>query len=191
MVDIGDSGRHSDGGVLSNSVFGQALEQNTLSLPPDRALPDKLPFVIVGDEAFPIKSNLMRRYPRRYLAEAQAIYNYWLSRARRVVENVFGILASRWRIFRRPIIATPESVVIYTRAAIALHNFLQKSELSTRRTMMSEGNEAIAQGLESIGRLGSNRHSALASSIRDAYKDYFSSVAGEVSWQYHHVHHTH
>ena len=30
LVDIGDSGRHSDGGVLSNSDFGQALVNGSL-----------------------------------------------------------------------------------------------------------------------------------------------------------------
>ena len=46
-----------------------------------------------------------------------------------MIENTFGILALRWRIFRRPIIADPERVVAYTKAAIALHNFLWTTEL--------------------------------------------------------------
>ena len=29
-MDIGDAGRHSDGGVLTNSTFGQALEAKEL-----------------------------------------------------------------------------------------------------------------------------------------------------------------
>ena len=33
LVDIGDAGRHSDGGVFSNSAFGQAMEGGELSLP--------------------------------------------------------------------------------------------------------------------------------------------------------------
>ena len=33
LLDIGEAGRHSDGGVLSHSVFGKALETNTLSIP--------------------------------------------------------------------------------------------------------------------------------------------------------------
>ena len=31
LLDIGEAGRHSDGGVLSHSVFGKVLETNTLS----------------------------------------------------------------------------------------------------------------------------------------------------------------
>ena len=34
LLDIGESGLHSDGGVLSDTVFGKALETNTLSIPP-------------------------------------------------------------------------------------------------------------------------------------------------------------
>ena len=34
-LNISEAGRHSDGGVLSHSVFGKALETNiTLSIPP-------------------------------------------------------------------------------------------------------------------------------------------------------------
>ena len=63
-------------------------------------------------------------------AEDKAVFNYRLSRARRIIENSFGILANRWRIFRQPIIAKPERAVIYTKAAIALHNYLRTTESS-------------------------------------------------------------
>ena len=55
-----------------------------------------LPFIMVGDEAFPLKEYLLRPYPGRFLPDKKAIYNYRLSRARRVVENTFGTLASRF-----------------------------------------------------------------------------------------------
>ena len=134
LIDIGDSGRHSDGGVLSSSEFGIALEDGKLSFPPDCLLPGtsqfRLPYVIVGDEAFPLRTNMLRPYPGRYLPESQAIFNYRLSRARRTIENSFGILAARWQIFRRPIIANPDNVLVYTKATIALHNYLRTKELS-------------------------------------------------------------
>ena len=99
MVDVGGADRQSDDGVLSNSLFGRALENGSLRLPDSRRLPglpcSSLPYVFVGDEAFPLKQNVMRPYPGRNLPQAQAIYNYRLSRARRIIENTFGILASR------------------------------------------------------------------------------------------------
>ena len=75
LVDLGDVGRHSDGGVLSHSEFasefGKALEENSLFLPAPRLLPGttqcELPYVIVGDEAFPLCANMLRPYPGRYL----------------------------------------------------------------------------------------------------------------------------
>lgn len=35
---------------------------------------------------------------------ANRIFNYRLSRARRVVENVFGLIPSVFRVFRKPIL---------------------------------------------------------------------------------------
>ena len=55
LVDIGDYGRHSDGGVLSHSNFGQAMENGTLLLPDPATIPSTtsttLPYVFVGDAA--------------------------------------------------------------------------------------------------------------------------------------------
>ena len=57
LVDIGEAGRHSDGETLSNSSFGQALDNKLLSIPKPSLLPNTteptLLYVIVGDEAFP------------------------------------------------------------------------------------------------------------------------------------------
>ena len=61
----------NDAGVFSNSAFGRALEEGTFSLPTSRPLPGttqpSIPYVIVGDKAFPLKENMLRPYPGRYL----------------------------------------------------------------------------------------------------------------------------
>ena len=204
LVDVGDSGRHSDGGVFSNSAFGQATELGSLSLPVSRPLPGtstEAPFVFVGDEAFPLRTNMLRPYPGRGLDERTAVFNYRLSRARRVIENTFGILAARWRIFRRPIIAAPDNAVIFTKAAIALHNYLRTNESSVYcppgftdaedgAGHLLRGNwrhEVDDGGLSRIGQIGGNRSSRSAAEVRDMYRDYFMTPEGEVTWQYHHV----
>ena len=133
IVDVGDSGWHSDGGVLAQSAFGQSLESGTLSLPSSREFPGtatRAPHVFVGDEAFPLRTHMLRPYPGRNLPDAKAVFNYRLSRARRIIENSIGILTARWQLFRKPIVAQPKHVVTFTKAAIALHNFLQITESS-------------------------------------------------------------
>jgi hypothetical protein len=107
-VDVGQMGSSSDGGVWDHSTFGYAWNRNEVNVPPQKALPGTdilVDHVIVGDEAFPLKPNLMRPYPGR---EAKADirkrrYNYRLSRARRVVENAIGILTNRWRFLFSPV----------------------------------------------------------------------------------------
>ena len=53
-----------------------------------------------------------------------------MSRARRIIENAFGLLVARWRIFHTPINATVEHVESYVQAAVALHNYLGQTENS-------------------------------------------------------------
>lgn len=65
VVDVGSYGKNSDGGIFNKSALGESLEQGKLRMPADKSLsPDlePLPHVIVADEAFPLKSYLMRPY---------------------------------------------------------------------------------------------------------------------------------
>jgi len=51
-----------------------------------------------------------------------------LSRGRRTIENSFGLMVSKWRIFRKPIITGEKTVNAITKAAVVLHNFIKLSE---------------------------------------------------------------
>ena len=59
--------------------------------------------------------------------EDEAIFNYRLSQARRVIENAFGIIAARWRILMQPIQAKFEKTRLIIKSTICLHNFLRQT----------------------------------------------------------------
>ena len=69
-----------------------------IDLPLPEPLPNRTeedcPYVIVGDDAFALKPFLMKPYPQQDLDLERRICNYRFSRAQRIVENVFGLLAN-------------------------------------------------------------------------------------------------
>lgn len=66
----------------------------------------------------------MKPYPNRGQSESQRIFNYRLSRARRVSENAFGILSSKFRVFLSTLCVKPEYATSIVHAALALHKYL-------------------------------------------------------------------
>lgn len=55
------------------------------------------------------------------------MYNYRGSRARHIVENAFGILSARFRIFHTVINMDPRKIESVVMACCVLHNFLVKT----------------------------------------------------------------
>jgi hypothetical protein len=87
--------------VLGKTAFGKALGDKLLQIPEPGTLPNsekKLPLVFVGDDSFALTENFMKPYGQAGLTAEQRIFNYRLCRARRVVENSFGILVSRFGV---------------------------------------------------------------------------------------------
>ncbi|KAF7646310.1 hypothetical protein LDENG_00190140 [Lucifuga dentata] len=131
VVDIAALSHDSDAGVFARSCFRSQLIQGKLAILPPSTLPGsevQSPHVFVGDEAFPLKVNMMRPYSGTNLTTEQRIYNYHHSRARQVVENAFGILAARWRVFGKAMECSIEKAEDITKACVSLHNFLCASD---------------------------------------------------------------
>ncbi|XP_060809351.1 uncharacterized protein LOC106139025 isoform X3 [Amyelois transitella] len=126
--DVGSYGRNSDGGIMQNSIFGKKLTSNALDIPPKKRLPRtdlELPYVFIADEAFPLTTNIMRPFSSdRLTDEAMKIYNYRLSRARRIVENAFGILQERFELCQKGIQVQPKYIDNIILACTCLHNFI-------------------------------------------------------------------
>lgn len=124
-IDVGASGRAGDAGVFAASSLRKALDDNTLNLPePGVISSQQIDFHIVGDDAFPLSTKLLKPYLHRNLDNKMKIFNYRLSRARRVVENAFGILANRFRVFLTTILLSPDKVQSLILAACCLHNYM-------------------------------------------------------------------
>ena len=66
----------------------------------------------------------MRPFARNALKNERCIFNCRLARARRVVENAFGILANQWRLYHCHIYLNPDNATTVVKATAVLHNIL-------------------------------------------------------------------
>jgi hypothetical protein len=129
---------------------------DTISIPDPEPIANfeqggNMPYTFVADEAFPLKSYLMRPFPGRALDDRKRIYNYRLSRARRRIENTFGkqlvlhnclnriaiiminsyallfsgILTHRWKLLLRMMQWQPAKTTKLIKGMCVLHNYLR------------------------------------------------------------------
>lgn len=178
-IDVGACGKNSDGRIFEESAIGRRLENGTLNTPEPRPLPgseEPIPCVLIGDEAFGLHQNLMRPFPYRQSRQDERLtnYNYRLCKARRVVENAFGILAKRWRIFYRPIEAKTATINSIIKAACVLHNFLRSSTRNIQLENILPSGEDQIRGLTSM-EINSRRGSNCAMHVREQFVNYFNS----------------
>ncbi len=138
-VDIGQYGGNSDGGIFKDCELFKRMERGQLRLPDPEPLPgadngELMPFFLVGDDAFPLRFDLMKPFAvrlrslgaRRGLDEQELVFNYRVKRGRLTIECTFGILTSRFRIYHRKIFAEPKNADRLVKATVILHNYLTK-----------------------------------------------------------------
>lgn len=195
--DVGTNGRVSDGGVINNTKFYKKLMNNDLRVPLPRRISNSnrvLGYVFIGDEAFAMRTDLIKPYRRETLDKEGRIFNYRLSRARRVVENTFGILASRFRIFHTAINLKLENIDTVVLACCALHNFLRRRSPQTYtppETLDREnvddcslevGERCDPEVMHDLQRVTRGNILNCATRVRDDFKLYFNNE-GSVPWQ--------
>lgn len=203
FADVGCQGRISDGGVFGYSSLSEKLNNGSLNLPQPKPLlqdGNLVPFVIVADDAFVLSPNIVKPYPGQFAKSTpERKFNYRLSRARRVVENVFGMMSAKFRVFLTTLALEPEKAELVTLTCVYLHNFLRKSsarriyfpagafdteDLDTGVIVPGDWREEIrnAQNLLDLQILP-RRSLSVAQHIRNEFREYVNSPEGSVPWQ--------
>lgn len=204
-VNVGCQGRISDGGVFKNTSFYNKLEKNELNLPENEPLPGhtlSLPYILVADDAFPLTDHIMKPYKTDLnKGSPKRVYNYRLYRARRIIENTFGLLSSVFRVFRKLIQKkVKDTIVNIVLTCVYLHNFLRVqpdsrqfySTLGCFDNYDSCTGELISGSWREIisGDTGlmpfrsiPRRPATTATNVREEFMQYFMSEIGSVPFQ--------
>jgi hypothetical protein len=136
---------------------------------------------------------MMKPYPGlNPKGSKERIYNYRISRARRIVEHVFGVVSSIFRVLRKPMLLEPENAELMIMTIACLHNFLRRqpslsSMYTPPGTFYIEGNCQLMEKCETptsflpIRRVP-RKSSLKAKEIRQELTDYFVNE-GRVEWQ--------
>ena len=164
----------------------------------DEPLPNDdrpLPFALIGDDAFALRTWLLKPHPHRGMTKEERIFNYRLSRARRVVENAFGILSNRFRCLLSTLLTTPDRVQKITMACCVLHNLLSlrnprqvvaqvdHENPETHEVTPAAWREELGQQtLADLETLSGNTSSKQGKAVREYLAAYYNNV-GAVEWQ--------
>ena len=138
----------------------------------------------------------MKPYGIKNALEMERIFDYRLSRFRRISENGFGIWSNRFCLFSTRALLTPDKAVIAIMASLALPNMLRtKSSQSYTPTgfidfEVANGNvvqggwrECSTPNLVPLQCENGGRQSLSGKQIRQKLCDYFNGLA-QVPWQW-------
>ena len=138
----------------------------------------EMPFVIVGDEAYPLKTYLMKD-----LSCEERVFNYRLSRARRCVECAFGILTAKWRLFNKAIETNVNKAERIVRCICLLHNIIIDLEATTHHPSVLQETSQIRgsrQARTNVRGRSFSRSSKGAVDVRNAIEAYFNGPSAAI-----------
>lgn len=195
-VEVGANGSASDAQIFQSCEFRTKLDTGEHNLPqpePITGCKKNLPYFLVGDDAFPMREWLMKPFTNRNQPKDERIFNYRLSRARRIVENAFGILSQRFQCMLSTMRMQPERVESIVLACCCLHNLfrMQTPILRTGAVDQEDANHNIIPGewrevgalLDGVTQDGGNYQLKAAKVQRNYLKRYFNNPIGQVPWQ--------
>lgn len=106
----------------------------------------QVPVVLIGDSAFKFSPTLMKPYPFSTSASLEKqMFNYNLSKARRVVENAFGHLKARFRRIGKGLENHPRFNSRIIMSCCILHNFLNNHNSAINESWKTDHNICLPQ----------------------------------------------
>lgn len=183
-IDVGTYGREGDTNAFFQCDLGKTLLLDELEFPKDKILNGKrIPYFIVGNDAFPLHERIMKTYSGKKLDTRQRIYNDSLGRARLCIEKAIGILCVKWMALENTLLTKACKVQKMISACCSLHNFLLRESPETYS--MHEPEILPVSSLIDLQACQKDLVKERSEEIRNNLKDYINSLAvySQVSWQ--------
>ena len=183
-VDVGTAGSCSDTQIFNTCHLKRKIDDGSIGFPDPAPITQggrDVPYFILADDVFALKTWLMKSYGRRMLTREERIANYRISSGRRVVENAFGILVSRFRVMMTTIELPPETVRDVLMTCVVLHNILRSQYQGQHVAQQPGGDDddnvpGDGQLIGGAADSGHDRNPAReAKRQRDYLKDYFNN----------------
>lgn len=195
-IDVGGRGASSDAQIWNDTDFLEAIKDGTINFPDDEPLPndiEDMPYFLIGDDAFALRKYMQKPHSTKRLKIEERVFNYRLSRARRCVENAFGILANRFGILLTTMQHRPATVRLITMTCCILHNLMRirYPRLQNNVADREANNGNLVPGawredrnMEDCENVRApNVDHAAGKRIRNIYTHWVNSPAGSVPWQ--------
>ena len=196
-ADLSGKGSSSDAQIYNDSEIKEFAENGTIGFPTPDALPNDY-----QDVTLLLHRQRCLRPPKDHdeaiqspgLDNEERIFNYMLPRARRVVENAFGILTNRFQVLLTTMQHHPSTVKVIVKAFIVLHNLrrlrypgLPNQHLNRAENMNRDfipgawRQDRNLQDTHTVA--GRNTSTNKAKKQRNLLKHWANSGAGAVPWQ--------
>lgn len=198
---VGANGAASDAQLFEDCDLRRAAERGLLHVPHSEPLLNEtymLPYFFIADDAFALKSWLMKPFSRHGASVPNKCFNYRLSRARIRIECTFGILKARFACLKRGMSQSVDNITVIVQACIVLHNLTRVLNPRVHTQLMDYyDDEGVLQpgpwrnevdladaGRPPLGYRGTNK----GHEVREYLKLYLSSQRrGATDWQWEHV----
>ena len=184
-VDAGRAGSCPDTQIFNASQLKKKIDDVSIAFPDPAPITQggrDVPYFILAKDVFALVTWLIKPYGRRMLTKEA---NCRTSRGRRVVENAFGILVSRFRVTMTTIELPPATMTEVILACLVLHNLL-RSQYQGQHGGEQPGDNDDVPGdgrlIDGAAGGGPDGNTAReAKRLRDYLKDYFNNKEA-VAW---------